>query len=162
MVHFTEDSHCQQSTGCEPLDDRLVKTGVPEQVTDDDIAWGPIGESDVEIQHVEPTAVADPTTLSHVTGELHCNRRNVHSMDREPSCCEPDSRHTASAREVDPVSRFREQILVRGEHRWRTSSAVGRVSFAGILLIPVHAILLGHSSNLEADPTLLGGELYWK
>jgi hypothetical protein len=32
---------------------------------------------------------------------------------------------------------------------------LGREPLAGVLLIPVHAILLGHSSNLEADPGLL-------
>ncbi len=155
MVHLTEDSHCQQSPGREPFDDCLVKTGVSEQVTDDDIDWRAIGESDVEIHHIEPTAVADPSTLCQVTGETHRYRRNVNSMDREPSRCEPDSRHTTSAREVDPMSRSREQMLVHGEHSWRTSSALGREPLMGVLLIPVHAILLGHSSNLEAEPGLL-------
>ena len=160
MVHLTEDSYCQQPPGGEPFDDGLVKTGVPEQVTDNDIAWRSVRESHVEIQHIEPTAVADPTTLCQVTGETYRYRRNVHSKDREPSCGEPDGRHTTSAREVDPVSRFREQMLVRCEHRWRTRSAVGRESLAGVLLIPVHAILCGHLSNLEADPGLLPAEVF--
>ena len=154
MVHLTEDGDRQQSLWREPFDDRLVKTGVPEQVTDNDIAWRPIGESAVEIQHVEPAAVADPTTLRPVTGETHRYRRNVNSIDREPSRGEPDSRRTTSARDIDRVSRFREQMLVGGEHSWRTESAMGREALAGVLRIPVHAILLGHSPNLEADPGL--------
>jgi len=152
VVHFTENSHCQQSPGRKPFDDRLVKTGVPEQVTDDDIDRRPIRESEVEIQHIEPTVVADPATLCQVTGETHGHWRNVNTMDREPSRGEPDGRHSTSAREIDPMSRCREQMLVRGEHSWRARGNMRRGSLAGILLIPVPAIVLGHSPNLEADP----------
>jgi hypothetical protein len=155
VVHFTEDSHCEQSSRRQPSDESIVKTGVPETVTDNDIGGRPIRESDVEIKNIKRATLADPTTLCQVTGETHRYRRNINSVDREPSVCEPDSRHTTTAGEVDPVSQFREQMLVRGEHCRRTRSAMRRESVAGVLLIPVHTILLGHSSNLEAEPGLL-------
>jgi hypothetical protein len=160
VIHLTEDRYCEQAPGGEPLDDSAVKAGVPEHVTDDDIAWRPIRESAVEIQHVEPAAVADSIALCQVASEANRHGRNVDSVNREPSRCEPDGRQATSACEIDGLSGMWEQMLVRGEHTRRTRSVIGGESFLGVLLVPVQAIILGHSANLEVDPVpLLSGDL---
>jgi hypothetical protein len=144
VVHLTEDSYCQHSARHKTFDDCLIKTSVPEQVTDDDIDRRPFGETGIEIQDLEPTAIADPITRRQVTGEAHRHSRDVDSVHGETPYSEPDGCQSSSTCKVDRMTTRRNQVFVRGKESWRTGSAIGPEPLEGVFLIPMQTILFGH------------------
>jgi hypothetical protein len=112
-------THGEESTGCEPLDQRAGQLGSPIQIGQDELNWGPGRQPIIEIDDGELTA----TTYSHrvdvLAGEVDSNSRDINGEHVKASLGNPHRPRSSATRHVQCPPTGREQLDKVVKHRRR-------------------------------------------
>lgn len=80
-VDLAQHRDREQTSGGEAVDDGLVETCVPEQVTQDQVDVGTLREASIEVGDLERAAFADTGAVRELSSEVDRDRRHVDSVD---------------------------------------------------------------------------------